>query len=104
MLSLNTPIRRLAFIGVVEGISYLVLLFIAMPLKYLAGYPKAVRITGSIHGALFVLFFAAVLEVSIKHKWWTGRFWNTAFIASIIPFGTFWFDAWLKRQEAAEGR
>lgn len=104
MFSLNTPINRLCFVGFVEGISYLVLLGIAMPLKYFAGYPKAVRITGSIHGALFVLFFAAVLEVAIKRSWWTGRFWGTAFFASLIPFGTFWFDKWLKREDTADGR
>lgn len=98
----NTPIRRLCFVGFVEGISYLVLLGIAMPLKYFAGYPQAVRIVGSVHGALFVLFFAAVLEVSIRRPWWSGKFWGTAFVASIIPFGTFWLDGWLKRIEAAD--
>lgn len=98
----NTPIRRLCFVGFVEGISYLALLGIAMPLKYFAGYPQAVRIVGSVHGALFVLFFASVLEVSIRRPWWSGKFWSTAFIASIIPFGTFWLDGRLKRVEAAD--
>ncbi|MCE9606586.1 MAG: DUF3817 domain-containing protein [Planctomycetia bacterium] len=99
---LSTPIRRLCFIGVVEGISYLLLLGVAMPLKYLAGYPSAVRIVGSAHGALFILFFASVLEVSIRRPWWSGRFWKYAFVASLLPFGTFWFDAWLKKVEAAD--
>lgn len=100
--SLRTPIGRLCFIGVVEGISYLVLLGIAMPLKYFAGYPSAVRMVGSAHGALFILFFASVLEVAIRRPWWSGKFWGTAFLASLVPFGTFWFDGWLKKVEAAD--
>jgi integral membrane protein len=99
---LNTPIRRLCFVGVLEGISYLVLLGIAMPLKYFAGMPQAVRIVGSIHGALFVLFFAAVLEVAIRRPWWTVEFWRNAALASVLPFGTFVFDRWLKKVEAAD--
>jgi integral membrane protein len=98
---LGTPIGRLRLIGFVEGLSYLVLLFIAMPLKYWGGMPLAVRIVGSAHGALFVLFFLSVAEVSARRGWWTGSFWGKAFVASIVPFGTFVFDRWLKRQEEA---
>jgi integral membrane protein len=99
---LDTPIRRLRVVGFIEGMSYLILLFIAMPLKYWGGMPLAVRIVGSAHGALFVLFFAAVAEVSARRGWWTGGFWGKAFVASIVPFGTFVFDRWLKRQEEAD--
>jgi integral membrane protein len=99
---LHTPIRRLCFVGVLEGISYLVLLGIAMPLKYLADMPLAVRIVGSIHGALFILFFVAVAEVTIRRPWWSKDFWFKAFVASIVPFGTFVFDRWLKKIEAAD--
>ena len=99
---LKTPIRRLCFIGVLEGISYLVLLGIAMPLKYFAGMPLAVRIVGSIHGALFVLFFLSVAEVTIRRPWWSRDFWFKAAIASVLPFGTFVFDRWLKQIETAD--
>ena len=99
---LGTPIGRLRFIGFVEGMSYLILLFVAMPLKYLAGMPLAVRIIGTAHGALFILFFLSVAEVSRARGWWTGSFWGKAFIASIVPAGTFVFDRWLKRQERAD--
>jgi integral membrane protein len=99
---LGTPIGRLRFIGFVEGMSYLILLLVAMPLKYLAGMPLAVRIVGTAHGALFVLFFLSVAEVSKARGWWTGSFWGKAFIASIVPAGTFVFDRWLKRHEAAD--
>jgi integral membrane protein len=99
---LKTPIRRLCFIGVLEGISYLVLLGIAMPLKYFAGMPMAVRIVGSVHGALFILFFLSVAEVTIRRPWWSRDFWLKAAIASVVPFGTFVFDRWLKQIEAAD--
>jgi integral membrane protein len=99
---LGTPIGRLRFIGFVEGMSFLILLFVAMPLKYWGGMPLAVRIVGSIHGGLFILFFLAVAEVSKARGWWNGSFWGKAFVASIIPFGTFVFDRWLKRQEEAD--
>ena len=98
----STPIGRLRVIGFLEGLSYLVLLGIAMPLKYWAGMPLAVRLVGSLHGLLFVLFFAAVTEVAVKRPWWSGEFWGKAFAASLVPFGTFVFDGWLKRVEAAD--
>lgn len=101
---LGTPIGRLRFIGFVEGMSYLILLLVAMPLKYWGGMPLAVRIVGSAHGGLFILFFLSVAEVSKARGWWTGSFWGKAFIASIVPLGTFVFDRWLKRQEDADQR
>ncbi len=49
-------LERLRIIGNIEGISYLVLLGIAMPMKYMGNMPQAVRIAGSVHGFLFVAF------------------------------------------------
>ena len=75
-------------IAMVEGISFLVLLFIAMPLKYISGIPMAVTIVGSIHGALFIAFMIWMYLVYDRHNktiGWMAR----AFLASIIPFGTF---------------
>ncbi|MFD2673234.1 DUF3817 domain-containing protein [Marinicrinis sediminis] len=95
----NTPIGRLRLIGLLEGISYLVLLFIAMPLKYFAGFPVAVSISGALHGLLFVLFCLAILHVMFVHRWSIFRgFW--AFVSSLIPFGTFVLDKQLRREEA----
>ncbi|HTN76465.1 MAG TPA: DUF3817 domain-containing protein [Pirellulaceae bacterium] len=94
---LNTPLRRLRTIGFLEGLSYLVLLGIAMPLKYLADQPLAVRVVGTAHGALFILFFLFVAEVTIRRRWWSLKFWCYAAIASVLPFGTFVFDHWLKQ-------
>ena len=89
---------RLRLTGLAEGLSLLVLLFIAMPLKYWAGKPEAVKITGWIHGVLFVLFMAGILWA--YNRWnWKFKTLVLAFLAAFFPFGTFLFDAWLKKQE-----
>jgi integral membrane protein len=99
---MKTPIDRLRVIGFAEGVSYLLLLFIATPLKYLAGWPYATMVLGTIHGGLFVLFVLSVIEVTIRRPWWSGKFWFFAGLAAILPFGTFVFDGWVRRVE--EGR
>jgi integral membrane protein len=92
-----TALRQLRLVALLEGSSFLILLFVAMPLKYLAGMPLAVRIVGSIHGALFLLFLAALYRAA-RARDWTRRRSVTAFVASILPFGTFVFDASLRRE------
>ena len=86
-------------IALAEGISLLVLLFIAMPLKYAADMPMAVTIIGGIHGVLFLLFVESVLAVKSIFKkdfMWLVK----AGLASIIPFGTFVMDRqWRREQE-----
>lgn len=75
-------------IGIWEGISYLLLLFVAMPLKYWYNQPDAVRMMGSAHGLLFVMFMVALF-----YGWNTKAFRFSsalkAFALSLIPFGTF---------------
>jgi integral membrane protein len=90
----------LRIIGIAEGISLLVLMGIAMPLKYLAGKPEAVKYTGWIHGLLFVAFIATVLYVYFQKNWPFKRV-VIAFIAAFLPFGTFVFDKWLQKQTEA---
>ena len=97
---LKTPIGRLRAIGLVEGVSYLVLLGIAMPLKYYAGMPMAVKVVGWIHGGLFVLFCAALAHAMFASRWSLFRAAGV-FIASLIPFGTFAIDGRLRREDAA---
>ena len=94
---MSTPIGRLRLIGLAEGISLLVLLGIAMPLKYMAGQPEAVKITGWIHGLLFVLFMFAALAAYFQYSWPFKRL-IFAFVAAFFPFGTFVFDAQLKKE------
>ena len=87
--------RKIAF---AEGVSLIILLFIAMPLKYIAGIPMATMIVGSIHGGLFVLFmfFAWELRADFGKPWiWFGK----ATLASFIPFGTFYMDKEWKREQ-----
>lgn len=98
---LNNPLDRLRVIGMMEGASFLVLLGIAMPLKYLAGQPQAVRVVGMLHGVLFILFVAAVLQASVALRWPPRRV-LAALAASVLPFGPFVFDAHLRRLSAAE--
>lgn len=84
-------------IAIAEGISYLLLLYVAMPLKYFGGYPAAVKYTGWLHGLLFLLFGLLLIRVWIKYRWRLIHV-MLAFIASLLPFGTFILDHKLKKQ------
>ncbi len=89
-------------VAMIEGVSFLVLLLIAMPMKYMAGMPLAVTIIGGIHGALFVLFIIMAWLVKNEHArdfLWVVK----AFVASIIPFGTFIMDREWKKEEMLAG-
>ena len=97
----ESPIGRLRLVGMAEGISLLVLLGIAMPLKYLAGLPEMVKIIGWAHGVLFVLFVVMVI-FTYHEKNWPLKKVAFAFIAAFLPFGTFVFDAQLKKEEALQ--
>jgi integral membrane protein len=98
MASLHTPLGRLRVIGFWEGVSFLVLLGIAMPLKYLAGWPDAVRVVGLVHGILFILYVGATFQAAIEYSW---PFRRTLLIlaASILPAGPFVVDARVLRHE-----
>lgn len=81
----------LRLLALLEGISFLVLLGIAMPLKYYFDKPDAVKIVGMAHGILFVLYTINLLIVHVAFKWNILKTLG-AFIASFIPFGTFYAD------------
>ena len=83
-----------------EGVSFLVLLFLAMPLKYVWNMPLAVRIVGLAHGILFVIFCIVLVQTWILARWPTGRA-TLIFAASIIPFGPWLVDRRMKSYEAA---
>ncbi len=92
MLNLfNTTIGKLRLIGFAEGVSYLILLFIAMPLKYLWGQPEMVRICGSIHGFLFVLYVMYVWLCKTEYRWDTRKA-TILLVISMVPFGNFYAD------------
>jgi integral membrane protein len=92
------PVTPLRHIALVEGASFLVLMGIAMPLKYLAGMPMAVKVVGWIHGLLFVLFCFALLRVMMNTNWSFGRS-AVVFIASLLPFGPFLIDRRMREWE-----
>jgi integral membrane protein len=94
---LQTSVGRLRLVGLMEGISFLVLLGIAMPLKYLAGQPGAVSMVGMLHGLLFVLYIGAVIVAAADRGWSPGRIVG-AVVAAIIPFGTFVLDVRLREE------
>ncbi len=98
---LRDPLVRLRLIGIVEGVSFLLLLGIAMPLKYLAGQPQMVSIVGAAHGVLWMLYVAAVFQVSLAHRWPLARIAG-AMAASVLPFGPWVFDAHLRRTQATQ--
>ena len=92
-------LHHFRMVGIAEGISFLVLLLIAMPLKYLMHIPEAVKIMGWIHGALFVSFIYFAFEIMgalNKNFTWFLK----AFAAAFIPLGTFVFDRQLKIEAA----
>lgn len=95
---MNKKLSRLRIAGITEGISFLVLLCIAMPLKYYFNQPMAVKIVGWIHGLLFVAFVSIAWSYKNEHnknlKWFA-----LAFAAAFIPAGTFLFDRKLKKEE-----
>jgi integral membrane protein len=97
-----TSLRQFRTIALLEGASFLVLLFIAMPLKYLAGMPLPVRIMGSVHGLLFVLFVVALIRVS-RDRHWPSRRSLTAFVSSLLPFGTLVFDRAVRHEMEERG-
>lgn len=97
---LDTDLGRFRLVSLLEGFSYLGLLGIAMPLKYVAGNAGAVRVAGMIHGVLFLLFCAALFSVATNRDWKLKQI-AIAFIASLVPFGAFWLEHRLRHQAQA---
>ena len=99
---LATAIGRLRLIGMIEGVSFILLLGVAMPLKYAAGYPMAVKVVGWAHGVLFILFCAALFQVWRGVPWSFGRA-TAAFVAALVPFGPFILDRRIRDEWSGPG-
>ena len=93
-MTVNSTFQWFRKIAIAEGISFLVVLFIAMPLKYFANSPMAVTIIGGSHGVLFVIFVALAWMVKKDFVWFVK-----AFIASLLPFGTLVMDKQWKKEK-----
>lgn len=83
--------------ALVEAVSYLILLLIAMPLKYIAGIPEPVKYFGWIHGWLFLFYFAVLIVAVFKYRWSILRV-IYYLIASVVPFLPFLIDKKLKQE------
>ncbi|WP_432450204.1 DUF3817 domain-containing protein [Aliiroseovarius marinus] len=83
----------------VEGWSYILLLFVAMPLKYWGNMPEFVPIVGMAHGWLFIAYIGGLFVAASRAGLSASRV-NWAILASLVPFGTFVHDPYLKREEA----
>ena len=95
---LGNVIGRLRLAGIVEGISFIGLLGVAMPLKYVWDRPQAVSIVGMAHGLLFLLYGLALVLAWQETRWPLKRA-AIVFFAAIIPFGPFILDPSLRREE-----
>ena len=92
-----SELKKFLFINKIEGLSYIVLLFIAMPLKYYFGFPLATKIMGSIHGALFLIFLYRLYQAK-KAVNFSKKETILYFILSLIPFGSFYTDRVIKEK------
>ena len=91
--------KLLRIVGFLEGISFLLLLFVAMPMKYMFDNASMIPTMGMAHGVLFLLFLV-VLFVACHVKKWTLTIFLMGVAASVLPFGPFFFDANLKNRTA----
>lgn len=103
-MTINKLYRWFRNIAFAEGVSFVALVFIAMPLKYLAKIPIAVTIAGSLHGLLFISFIKLAWDLKVegdKSAIWFGK----AFLASVLPFGTFYMDhkSWKAEEQQLRG-
>ena len=92
MKDYNAPIvRNMHIAAILEGLSYLFILFVSMPLKYFAEMPMPNKIGGYAHGILFIVYIALIFPTAKKLNWDLKTMFIAA-AASLIPFATFWVD------------
>jgi integral membrane protein len=89
---ISTSIGRLRILGYLEGISLLLMLIVAVPLKYGMGDPTLTKIMGPVHGVLFLLFIFNTISVGTEYNWQFKRTTWKVILACFIPFGTFYID------------
>jgi integral membrane protein len=100
-MNIYNTLGRLRVTGILEGLSFIILLAIAMPLKYMAGKPEMVSIVGMAHGVLFILYILFSVLAKCEYPWsWKKMF--ALWVASVVPFGTFYADYKLLRYDRSE--
>lgn len=101
MYTLRTADGRFRTVALIESLSFMFLLFIAMPLKYGADLPAFVKYGGWTHGLLFILYFFMLIDVYISDRWPIRQVLLAA-LASVLPFGYFIFEKyWRSKQPAS---
>jgi integral membrane protein len=97
----STPVGRVRAVGMVEAVSFIILVFVAVPMKRIFHMPEgeaAVLWVGSVHGALFIAY-ALVAFWALKRGHLSGKLFWLAALASVLPFGPFVLDRKLKTHE-----
>jgi integral membrane protein len=92
---MDISLSALRKLGICEGFSFVILLFVAMPVKYALGEPILVKIVGMAHGVLFMAYLGAGYLV-FQDLRWPRKMLIILFFAATVPFGAFWFDRKLK--------
>ena len=90
-MSLHQQVRIFKWISILEGISFLLLLLIAMPLKYVWQMPQMVEIVGMFHGILFIAYILGACYL-YKPLQWNLKILSLIFISSVLPFGPFYIE------------
>lgn len=99
MQNFDHPLKQLLIVGIIEAITLLLLMFVAMPLKYMAGWQNATMVLGTLHGVGFILYVVLLIEnVTAEYI----GIWHAlvSFIACMIPFGPFFVDRSIRRKLA----
>jgi len=96
---ISNSLGRFRIVSFIEGLSFLILLGIAMPLKYIWNMPEMVRITGMAHGVLFISYCILLIMAAIENKWGFGKC-IILFILSLLPFGFLLAEILILKKEA----
>lgn len=95
---LNSSFGRFRILAFCEGISFLLILFVTMPLKYFYQWPEPNKIVGMAHGILFLYYLSMLIPIK-SERLWTWKETSFAAIASVLPFGTFIAERYLFQKE-----
>ncbi len=98
---MSDSLARFRVVALSEGVSYVLLVFVGMPLKYLADAPLLNEIVGWIHGFLFIAYLVLGVQVAVDEEW-SGRFCGWALFAALVPGGTFVLDRYLRKGSQPE--
>jgi integral membrane protein len=96
--NIKTNLGKFRLIALLEGLSFIVLVFIAMPLKYGFDLPLFVKYLGWAHGLLFVIYMILLLQCAVEYSWKISKI-ALAFFAGLLPFGTFYLENKLRKEE-----